>query len=138
MPPREAAGEFGASSPSLTWATLPVGVPNTFNSSYRPAREADGRRAPTPRSVASKRRSCSDLVRSTGAATGEGQAEEQPVIDRPAEAAGECHAQQRGDSQPADCTRQDSRLDGHKIGEREVQADGEEQQDDADLGLASA
>jgi hypothetical protein len=41
----------------------------------------DGRLAPTPRSVASKRRSCSDLVRSTGAATGEGQAEEQPGID---------------------------------------------------------
>ena len=62
------------------------------------------------------------------------QAEEQSGIGRPAEAAGERHAQHRGDGQLPDGTRQGSRPDGHQIGEREMQTDGEEQQDDTDLG----
>jgi hypothetical protein len=69
-----------------------------------------------------------------GAAAGKGEAEQQPGIGRPAKAAGEHHAQQRGNGELPDCTRQGSRPDGHQVGEREVQTNREEQQDDPDLG----
>ena len=69
-----------------------------------------------------------------GAAAGEGEAEQQTGIGRPPETEGQRHAKQCGDGQLPDGAWQGSRPDGHQIGEREMQADGEEQQDDANLG----
>ena len=69
-----------------------------------------------------------------GAAAGEGEAEQQAGIGGPAEARGEGRSQKRGDGQLSDRAGKRSCPDRDQIGEREVQADREEQQDNADLG----
>ena len=87
-----------------------------------------------PRSVSTRRRSCRARSSTTVLATDSARPNTSPAPIAQPSHAGEPHAERGGAGDLDDGAGDGDRLDREEILEREVQADAEHQQDDADLG----